>query len=158
IVAGATLAVLVLSPARALSAPGAGGGLRGVFQHKNLLGAGMALAFVAEWHFHEARPRAKTLRLLSLCVFGALLVLSDSMSSMITVCAALMGVWTVRVLCGRFRVPVAAVAIFAGLTVAAVTVAGVGSADVLGLLGRSSDMTGRTELWSAVTDAIKEKP
>ena len=35
---------------------------------------------------------------------------------------------------------------------------GISAADVMGLLGRSSDLTGRTELWSTVFECILEKP
>ena len=158
IAAAGTVALLILSPGRALSAPGGGAGIRGVFPHKNILGAGMALAFLVEWYLRDMTPRSKMMRLFSLLAFGALLAASDSMSSIITLIAALTGVWIVRVLCGQFRIPITAVALFAALMVTSATVTGIGSGDILGILGRSSDMTGRTELWSAVVDAVAEKP
>jgi exopolysaccharide production protein ExoQ len=95
----ATLALLLLSPSRALAAPGAAEGLRGVFPHKNILSAAMALAFLVEWHLRDPEGKAKTLRLASLCVYGSLLLASDSMTSIVTVIAILVGVWIVRVLC-----------------------------------------------------------
>lgn len=158
IAATGTVALLVVAPSRALSAPGGGGGIRGVFPHKNILGAAMALAFVVEWYLRDSNAKSKVARLLSLCVYAALLAISNSMSSMLTVAATLCGVWTVRTLCGRYRIPIAAIVVFVVLLIASVTVTGIGSGDVLGLLGRSSDLTGRTELWSAVTEAIQEKP
>jgi O-antigen ligase len=158
IAATGTIALLVLSPSRALSAPGGGGAIRGVFPHKNILGAAMALAFLVEWYLRSSDASSKTLRLLSLGLYGVLLIISDSMSSIATVILTLLGVWVVRVLCGRYRIPIVAVAIFVVLTITAATITGVGSGDILELLGRSSDLTGRTELWSAVTDAIVERP
>jgi len=80
------------------------------------------------------------------------------MSAIVTVILTLLGVWVVRVLCGRYRIPIAAIAAFAILAITAVTVTGVRSGDILESLGRSSDLTGRTELWSAVTDAMLERP
>ena len=158
LMAAGTIALLVISPSRALSLPGGGGGIRGIFPHKNILGAGMALAFVVEWYVRDKDAKLKTLRLISLCVYGALLAISDSMSAMMTVAATLVSVWVVRILCGRHRIPIGAIAAFAILFVTAVTISGITTGDVLGLLGRSSDLTGRTELWSAVTEAVQEKP
>ncbi|HYK38833.1 MAG TPA: O-antigen ligase [Candidatus Eremiobacteraceae bacterium] len=158
VAAAGTIALLILSPSRALSAPGGGGAYRGIFPHKNILGAAMALAFVVEWYVRDKRPASKVLRLISLCVYAALLVISDSLSSILTVAGILTVVWIVRILCRRHQIPIAAIAAFAMVFVLAVTITGVGSGDVLGLMGRSSDLTGRTELWSAVTEAIQEKP
>ena len=158
VAATGTIALLILSPSRALSAPGGGGAYRGIFPHKNILGAAMALAFIVEWYVRNKRPASKVLRLFSLCVYAALLVISNSLSSILTVAVSLTVVWIVRILCRRHQIPIAAIAAFGMVLVMAVTITGVGSGDVLGLMGRSSDLTGRTELWSAVTEAIQEKP
>jgi O-antigen ligase len=158
VAAAGTIALLILSPSRALSAPGGGGAYRGIFPHKNILGAAMALAFIVEWYVRDKRPASKVLRLFSLCVYAALLVISNSLSSILTVAVSLTVVWIVRILCRRHQIPIAAIAAFGMVLVMAVTITGVGSGDVLGLMGRSSDLTGRTELWSAVTEAIQEKP
>ena len=118
----------------------------------------MALAFLVEWYLRDQKGKAKTLRLLSLWVYGGLMLISDSMTSIVTVIATLFGVWIVRVLCARHRVPLWVIAIFTVVAGFAVTLTGVGPGNVLWLMGRSSDMTGRTELWNAVVGAIMQKP
>jgi exopolysaccharide production protein ExoQ len=156
--ATATLLLFLVSPSRALSAPGGGGGIRGVYPHKNILGAAMALAFLVEWYLREHQSWAKILRLLSLCAYGSLLIASDSMTSIVTAIAALGTVWTFRTLHTRFQIPAWALGLFLTVGIGAAALMGISAADVMGLLGRSSDLTGRTELWSAVFESILEKP
>lgn len=156
--ATATLLLFIASPGRALSAPGGGGGIRGVYPHKNILGAAMALAFLVEWYLREHQGWAKILRLLSLCTYGSLLVASDSMTSIVTVVAALGALWTFRTIYTRFQIPAWALGLFLVVGVGAAALMGIGAADVMGLLGRSSDLTGRTELWSTVFESILVKP
>jgi O-antigen ligase len=156
--ATATLLLFIASPGRAFSAPGGGGGIRGVYPHKNILGAAMALAFLVEWYLREHQGWAKILRILSLCAYGALLIASDSMTSIVTVVAALGTVWTFRTLYTRFQIPAWALGLFLMVGVGAAAVIGIDVADVMGLLGRSSDLTGRTELWSTVFESILDKP
>jgi len=158
VAATATLALLLVSPSRALAAPGSAEGLRGVFPHKNILGGAMALAFLVEWHVHDQKAKAKTLRLLSLCAYGGLLLASDSITSIGTLIAVLGGVWIVRVACARHSLPLSWVAVYIVLAGFAVTLTGVEAGDLLWLVGRSSDMTGRLELWNAVVQAIAQKP
>jgi len=153
-----TLMLLVISPARALSAADGGGGLRGVFPHKNILGGAMALAFLVEWFLREQKMLGKMLRIVSLCAFTILLVVSDSLTSIVTVVAALSGTWVFRTLYARRQIPFPVIAIFVVAVVGAVSLVGVEAGDVMSLMGRSSDMTGRTELWSAVVQTIMQRP
>lgn len=154
----ATLLLFIASPSRTLSAPGGGGGIRGVFPHKNILGAAMALAFIVEWYLREHQGWTKILRLLSLCAYSVLLLASDSMTSIVTVAATLSTVWMFRILHTRFHVPALALGLFLVAGVGASALVGIGVGDLMGLLGRSSDLTGRTELWKAVSDTIPERP
>jgi exopolysaccharide production protein ExoQ len=156
--AAATIALLLLSPSRALAAPGTAEGLRGVFTHKNELGAAMALAFLVECYLRDPKGKAEMLRLPSLCVYGGLLLASDSMTSIVTVFVVLGGVWIVRVPCARHGVPLPAISVYAVVAGFALTLTGFGPGDLLGLLGRSPDLAGRLELWKAVTVAIAQKP
>jgi exopolysaccharide production protein ExoQ len=156
--ATATLLLFIASPSRALSAPGGGGGIRGVYPHKNILGAAMALAFLVEWYLREHQGWARILRLFSLCAYGSLLIASDSMTSIVTVVAALGAVWTFRTVYTRFQIPAWALGLFLVVGVGAAALMGIGATDVMGLLGRSSDLTGRTELWRTVFESILEKP
>jgi exopolysaccharide production protein ExoQ len=156
--ATATVLLFAVSPSRALSAPGGGGGYRGIFPHKNILGATMALAFLVEWYLREHQGWAKILRLLSFCAYGALLIASNSMTSIVTLVAALGTVWAFRNLHTRFQIPAWALGLYLTAGIGAAALTGMGAADAVGLLGRSSDLTGRTELWSAVFESILEKP
>ena len=157
IAAAGTLAVIMASPSRA-HMPDGDMGIRGVFTHKNGLGAAMALAFLVEWYLRDASLSAKALKWLSLSAFAGLLVISNSMTSAVTLVATLGGVWMIRALCVRRGVPLSAVAVFAAIAVLAVTAIGIGPGDLMGVVGRSPDITGRTELWSGVVDAIQQKP
>ena len=158
IAATATLALLLVSPSRALAVPGSAEGLRGIFPHKNILGGAMALAFLVEWYIRDQQAIGKALRFLSLCAFGGLLLASDSMTSIVTLVVVLGGLWIVRVACARHGVPLSGVAVYGVVAGLAVTLAGLEPGDMLWLLGRSSDMTGRLELWKAVIEAIRQRP
>lgn len=158
IAAAGTLAVLLVSPIRVFSAIGGGDGLRGVFPHKNILGAAMALGFVVEWYVRDPKRKAKAFRLVALFVYSGLLLASNSMTSIVTVLATLGGVWIVRVLRARHGIPLSVISGFAVAGGVALTVTGIKPDDFLWLLGRSSDMTGRTELWNAVVQAISQRP
>jgi exopolysaccharide production protein ExoQ len=150
--------LFIASPSRALSAPSGGGAYRGVYPHKNILGAAMALGFLVEWYLREHQPWAKILRLLALCAYAALLVASNSVTSMLTVVAAVSAVWTFRTIYRRFQIPAWALGLFLTAGIGAGALMGISPADVMEVLGRSSDLTGRTELWRAVFESIQEKP
>jgi hypothetical protein len=55
-----TFVLIAISPARALSGADGGGGIRGVFPHKNILGGVMALAL--RWDHDDLEALPKTLR------------------------------------------------------------------------------------------------
>lgn len=157
IAAVGTVLIILVSPSRAMM-PSGDVGLRGVFAHKNGLGSSMALAFLVEWHLEADSTMAKALKWLSLGVFAGLLVVSNSMSSIVTLFATLTGVWIIRELCFKRHVPFSALAITAVVGFTSMTVMGFSPGELMGFLGRSSDLTGRTELWSSVIDAIEQKP
>ncbi len=154
----ATVMLGIGSPSRALSAAGGGGGIRGVFPHKNILGGAMALAFLVEWYLREQGIREKIVRIISLTAYAVLLVASDSLTSIVTLVAALAATWVFRVLYVRLQIPFAALVFFVLAVVGSVFLVGIEAGDVMGLMGRSSDMTGRTELWSAVGQTILQRP
>lgn len=157
IAAAATLAVILVAPSRALM-PGGDVGVRGVFAHKNGLGATMALAFLVERYLRDAGLTAKILRFFSLGTFAGLLVVSNSMTSVLTLLVTLAGMWTLQTFCVRQGVPLSVLVIGSLSAVIGAVAMGIGPDDVLGLVGRSSDITGRTELWSGVADSIAQKP
>lgn len=153
-----TLLLGIGSPGRVFSAVGGGGGVRGVFPHKNILGGAMALAFLVEWYLKEKGMRGKFFRLVSLTAFGVLLLASDSLTSILTIVAALGVTWVFRVVYTRLQIPLPAIVICVIAVTLCMALVGVETGDVLGLMGRSSDITGRTQLWQAVGQTILERP
>jgi exopolysaccharide production protein ExoQ len=80
------------------------------------------------------------------------------MTSIVTIFLTLVVMWIFRVLYRKYRVPLVAVVLFVMVTVSAFTVAGVDAQMLTGMVGRSSDLTGRTELWDAVISMIHKHP
>jgi exopolysaccharide production protein ExoQ len=152
------VALLGVAPHYAISSGAEGGALRGIFTHKNLLGAAMALAILVEWHLAGGKGWSRVMKGLFLCAYLALLVLSNSMTSIVTIFLTLVVMWIFRVLYRKYRVPLVAVVLFVMVTVSAFTVAGVDAQMLTGMVGRSSDLTGRTELWDAVISMIHKHP
>jgi len=150
-----SLALLIVAPSLAIAAGAEGDSVRGIFNHKNHLGATMALGFLMEWFLPEANRRAKLLKGLSLFVYFVLLVTSNSMTSVVAFAATFAVVYSFKFLYSRCKVPLP--------MLLAILLLGVGVAmgiesSVTDLLGRSSDLTGRTELWAFTLNAIATHP
>ncbi len=131
---------------------------RGVFNHKNRLGAAMALALLIEWYIPEQSRFLKTIKTLSFALSAALLVYSNSMTSIVTLAITVLIMWSFRVIYRRYRVLVPVLfplLLVAGLLLGAT---GVSVGSLTGSMGRSSDLTGRTELWSSIASMIIERP
>lgn len=127
-------------------------GWAGIFQHKNELGSAMAVGVVAlvmtsgSWNL---------LRISSLGVCSALLVLSQSTTSFFAVAAAL-GVGKYVQMSRRARVPV--LILILGLAVAS-TIAISSFSDVFTeTTGKDLTFTGRTEVWAVVLQQIAQRP
>ena len=78
---------------------------RGVFNHKNRLGAAMALALLIEWYIPEQSRFLKTIKTLSFALSAALLVYSNSMTSIVTLAVTVLIMWSFRVIYRRYRRP-----------------------------------------------------
>jgi exopolysaccharide production protein ExoQ len=154
-IACVTLVLTAVSPHSVLAAVGEGLAVRGIFMHKNHAGAAMALGFLMEWYFKETTPLAKLVRRIALFVFFVLLVAANSATSLIAVIATIMVVSSFNFLHVRLRIPLPL--IFALVLVAAGSALALQDV-VLQALGRNSDLTGRTELWSFVIDMIAKRP
>ena len=132
--------------------------VRGVFNHKNRLGAAMALALLVEWYIPEQARWLKVIKAISLGLFASLLLYSNSMTSVVTVAVTFLIMWAFRKIYPRYRllVPVLfPVILFAGLLFGAL---GVGIGSLTESMGRSSDLTGRTELWGSIASMILDRP
>jgi len=154
----AVLSVAIISLGHGVLMSTGGPSARGVFNHKNRLGAAMALALLIEWYIPEQTRFLKTIRVVSLPLFAALLLYSNSMTSVVTVAVTFLVMWAFRTIYRRYRllVPVLfPMFLLSGILLGA---AGVGVGSLTGSMGRSSDLTGRTELWGSIASMILERP
>jgi exopolysaccharide production protein ExoQ len=135
-----------------------GESVRGVFNHKNRLGAAMALAFLVEWYIPENTRWLRIIKAISLSLFASLLLYSNSMTSVVTVAVTLLIMWAFTAIYRRYKllVPV----LFPMLLVLGLLLGtlGVSVGSLTGSMGRSSDLTGRTELWGSIATMILDRP
>lgn len=151
-----SVAIIILGHGVLMSTGGASA--RGVFNHKNRLGAAMALALLVEWYISEESRFLRIIKTLSLTLFAALLLYSNSMTSVVTVAVTFLILWVFSAIYRRYKmlIPVLLpLLIVAGLLLGA---AGVSVGSLTGSMGRSSDLTGRTELWGSIASMILERP
>jgi exopolysaccharide production protein ExoQ len=133
-------------------------GLQGVFNQKNNLGEAMAVAILVNQYLPGTTKRSHITKIIWLSIYGSLLFLSRSATALVSLCAAILAAQVYRTLRRRLRIPMGVVLF--GIGCAAI-VAGVIMADtniLPSVVGRSTDLTGRTELWSLVISAILKRP
>jgi exopolysaccharide production protein ExoQ len=131
------------------------GAWRGIFNHKNDLGAMMALAILVEWHEPARTMSSKVLKAIWLCAYSLLLVLSHSVTSIVAVMLTIFLMFTFKTFRHQYRVivPVLLLAtMFTGTLIA------LNATSVTGALGRSSDLSGRGDLWHWVIIMIQKRP
>jgi hypothetical protein len=76
-------------------------GWHGIFNHKNDLGAMMALAILVEWYFPAQSTLSRVARLLWLALYVVLLFLSDSITALASVTVAILLMYAFKAF--RFR-------------------------------------------------------
>ncbi|GEM_PF-1702732 len=148
-----SVAIRIALPAYAIDTSGA---WQGVFGHKNQLGQFMAFSAVL-WLLAAASFRRYLLPVLFGALSVILLLLSRSATALVifvTLIAVLLLVRLLRVR-GRLALPIIMLTLAVGGYLA-VRVAS-DPAAVLGLLGRDSTLTGRTQLWGLVWQMIRER-
>jgi exopolysaccharide production protein ExoQ len=131
------------------------GAWRGIFNHKNSLGAMMALAILVEWHLPAHTKASKAWKALWLSAYAFLLFFSHSVTSLISVGLTILLLFTFKTLRHRYRliVPVLLiVTVFSGALIA------LNATSVTGVLGRSADLSGRVDLWRWVAVMILKRP
>jgi exopolysaccharide production protein ExoQ len=132
---------------------------QGIFGYKNQLGAMMALSILVEWHLPENTRYARFTKWLAVLISTVLLVFSNSVTSMVCLAGSLLFIEMYRFLKQRLRIPLYAIVLAVLLIIASgMTVLLVDSDRLMGALGRSSNLTGRTEIWSLVLSYISERP
>jgi len=143
-------------------APGRGildGEWRGIFQHKNILGSMMALSVLVEWHLPTDTLPSRILNILTLVLSAVLLIFSRSATPAIALIGAIAFLAVYRVAVRRFRIPRYAILLATFLMIASsISVFLWHSETVMGALGKSSDLTGRTEIWSGALSFVQEHP
>ncbi len=133
---------------------------QGATVHKNILGIVMVLGvatIACTLDRLHGRGRASALAI----VFLSLILLAGSGSTTSMVVALSLGLIVTVLLWSRavrsaLPAVVAIVALAAGTAIA--PAAGFGADQLFGVLGKDSSLTGRTELWQFVNDAIRERP
>jgi exopolysaccharide production protein ExoQ len=158
IAAAMSLAMVILLPRHGISTSMTdlgGGGWRGIFNHKNALGAAMALAILVEWLVPTRALLSRIAKVAWLGLYCVLLVFSNSMTALTAIALTFVILYAFRIFRNQYKLPLPAL-LGGALVIGGFFLANPGS--IAGTLGRSSDITGRTELWHWVIQMISHRP
>jgi O-antigen ligase len=158
IIAVLSLACVILLPSYGISATPERQ-WQGVFAYKSVLGFVMALSILVEWQLPTPTTFSRTLNRLALLLSVVLLFFASSVTPTIALLGSLLLVEVYKFAAQRLRIPLA-IAVLAMLLIVSSCVAMflANSEGITNALGRSSDLTGRTEIWSWVAASILERP
>ena len=153
-----SLACVILLPSYGISAT-AGHQWQGVFAYKSALGFAMALSILVEWQLPTPTTFSRALNRLALVLSAVLLFFASSLTPTIALLGSLLLVEVYKFAVQRLRVSLA-VTVLATLLLISFGMAmfSANSERITNALGRSSDLTGRTEIWSSVAASILERP
>jgi O-antigen ligase len=150
--------VAVVWPAFGVASVDVAAGWQGVYSHKNALGKIMALASLVFGLLASRRGAGRALALGGLGLSVMLVVESRSMSAVVVLlCLALMA-RIFRVLGWRLEILVPAVLVVMLVVMGATGWATSNSDALLKLMGRDVTLSGRTDLWEVVLEAIGKHP
>lgn len=128
---------------------------RGVFIHKNHLGAAAAIGLFSFVFFPRLMDASLGFRLMCIVAAIACLILAQSAGSWVAICVMLVYYWLIR------AVPASAnlllLVIFSVSVLAYAAFAFFGE-DIVAVVGRDATLTGRTEIWPIVLDGISQQP
>lgn len=159
ILAVLSLACVFLLPRYGISWESPGHEWRGVFGYKNVLGSFMALSILVEWQLSAHTRFFIILNRLALLLSAVLLFFSNSMTPVVALAGTLLLVEIYKVARWRLRIPLYATVLVILLTVSSGVMAFFANRDaVAGIMGRSSELTGRTNIWGSVVPYILERP
>lgn len=128
---------------------------RGVFIHKNILGATACVSVFIFLFFRRLMEASFGFRLTCIVVAIACLMFAQSAGSWVATCVLLVYYYLIR------SVPVSGsvlVLIVLGVSVLAFAAFLPFNDDIVAVLGRDTTYTGRTDIWPVVLDAIWQKP
>jgi len=131
------------------------GAWRGIFSHKNVLGATMALAILVEWYLPGRAIKSKISRALWLSAYAVLLLLSHSVTSFVAVGLTLLLMFSFDTFRHQYRLIVPVLLL---VTICSGTVIALNATSITGILGRSADLSGRIDLWHWVVVMILNRP
>jgi len=160
----ASAAVMVLAPNLGFSnlAGDYAYAWRGAFSHKNALGAAMSFGIVVSGYSYVVRANHRLLSAFTCIGCLLLLVLSRSATSLIaTIASALVAVIGGAVQSQRAPVLRAIALIGVGIAIIILIMwplLDINLNELPSVVGRSTTLTGRTEVWRAVWTAIQERP
>jgi exopolysaccharide production protein ExoQ len=156
IVALFSIAFVVLLPSYGISSEGE---WVGVFGYKNAMGASMGLAFLVEWQLPAADRLSKALKMMAMLLYLILLLHSDSITPLVALACTIILITIYKYGALSLRIPLYAFSILIALLVTLGGAFVLANGDrVIGLLGRSATLTGRTEIWSFVISFIPQRP
>lgn len=159
IIAVLSLLCIILAPRTGISAGEQEGYWRGIFGHKNGLGQIMALSVLVEWLLPARAGAARFFNLLALALSAVLLFFSNSITAMIALVASLLFIQVYRFARQRLRIPMfAIVCVIVVVITSSVLLLATDNAAVTAALGRTSSLTGRTEIWQLVASYAQERP
>jgi exopolysaccharide production protein ExoQ len=156
--AAACLGLFVVAPSYAMATDFGTGSARGIFPHKNLFGAAMALGILVEWYAAEEGRFSWLVKFVALGLYAGLLVLSHSVTSAVTVASTLLIMWLFERFHRRYHIPLPAILLFLAGLVVCIALFGIDTSSFTEMMGRSKDLTGRTDLWRSVGSMILSRP
>ena len=104
----ACLMLFIVAPSHAMAMDYGTGSARGIFPHKNLFGAAMAMGLLVEWYAFDEGTFARLTKFVSLGLLSGLLLVSRSVTSIVTVAATLLILWLFEKLHRRYHIPLPA--------------------------------------------------
>jgi O-antigen ligase len=132
---------------------------QGVFPYKSVLGFVMALSILVEWQLPAPTTFSRTLKWLALLLSVVLLFFSGSVTPTVALLGSLLLVRVYKYAARRLRISRAIIALAMLLMMLSGVALFLANSDkITKALGRSSDLTGRTEIWRWVAGSILERP
>jgi exopolysaccharide production protein ExoQ len=128
---------------------------RGVFGHKNHLGAAASISVFIFLFFPRLMGPSIGFRVICIVAAIACLIFAQSAGSLVALCMLLVYYWLIR------AAPVSRntlMLILFAVSALALTAFSFFSEDLVALVGRDATFTGRTQIWRVVLDAIWQKP
>jgi len=132
---------------------------RGIFSSKNTLGSVMALSILVELQLPTLTRFSNVVKWLVIFVSATLLFFSRSNTSMFSLLGALLLIEIYKFAAQRLRIPLYAIVLGIFVVLASgVMVVRMDFQGVTGAVGRTADLSGRTEIWNYVLSYVSERP